>query len=285
MNIQELLKYGTSILKGAGISEPMREVSTFMCDALGCETVFLYCHPRYELTSKQQDDFLIMLKRRKNGEPIQYIRNYQEFMGLKFLVTPDVLIPRHDTETLVEQVIKVALQKSNPTILDMCTGSGCIAVSIAKYVLHCQVTATDISDRALKIASNNSLSMKVYDRVTLVQGNLFDNIHSTFDIIVSNPPYIRTNDIDTLQPEIKFEPKIALDGGVDGLMFYRHIIKDSVNYLNKDGSILALEVGSGQANEVNRLMQQYNFHNIHVIKDVQHIDRVIIGTLHYGRHM
>ena len=223
------------------------------------------------------------LKRRISAEPIQYILGKTEFMGFEFKVTPDVLIPRQETEILVETAVKyvAASQSHNATsinILDLGTGSGCIAISLAKLLPNAKITATDISDRALAVALRNAELNGV--KVNFIQSDLFHNYNlepDTYNLIVSNPPYIPTAQMKTLQPEVRYEPGIALDGGRDGLDFYRRIIGSSALYLEGDG-FLILEAGFNQRDAIENIFQKArDFKITDAIKDYNHIDRVIVA--------
>jgi release factor glutamine methyltransferase len=221
-----------------------------------------------------------MLSNRSEGMPVQYITGYQEFMSLDFDVQPGVLIPRQDTEILAETVIGCCRKNREPaTILDLGTGSGCIAVSLAYYLDECSVTAVDISEMALKIAYCNAVKNKVSERITFTAGNLFDNLGPVkFDVIVSNPPYARRHDIRTLQREVRdYEPVQALDGGEDGLWFYREIAGKAAGFL-KPGGLLAFEVGYDQSDAVVQILE-YDYTDIAVIKDLAGINRVVSGKL------
>ncbi|MBQ9600281.1 MAG: peptide chain release factor N(5)-glutamine methyltransferase [Clostridia bacterium] len=216
-----------------------------------------------------------MLVRRKNGEPLQYILGECEFMSLPFYVESGVLIPRADTETLVETVIEEA--KSDAKILDICSGSGCIGISLAHYIKDATVTMLDISDKAMNVSEKNIALNGVQDRVTVKKCDILNKIpQGKYDVIVSNPPYIETAVIDKLQTEVKdYEPRLALDGGGDGLVFYRRITDTAPQMLNENG-ILALEIGFDQGKSVSELMKK-NFEDIKVTKDLAGNDRVVIG--------
>lgn len=216
-----------------------------------------------------------MLVRRKNGEPLQYILGECEFMSLPFYVESGVLIPRADTETLVETVIEEA--KSDAKILDICSGSGCIGISLAHYIKDATVTMLDISDKAMNVSEKNIALNGVQDRVTVIKCDILNEIpQGEYDVIVSNPPYIETAVIDKLQTEVKdYEPRLALDGGGDGLVFYRRITDTAPQMLNENG-ILALEIGFDQGKSVSELMKK-NFEDIKVTKDLAGNDRVVIG--------
>ena len=216
-----------------------------------------------------------MLSRRKNGEPLQYILGECEFMSLPFYVESGVLIPRADTETLVEEIIKAA--KPQMKILDICSGSGCIGISLAHYIKDATVTMLDISDKAMNVSEKNIALNGVQDRVTVIKCDILNEIpQGEYDVIVSNPPYIETAVIDKLQTEVKdYEPRLALDGGGDGLVFYRRITDTAPQMLNENG-ILALEIGFDQGKSVSELMKK-NFEDIKVTKDLAGNDRVVIG--------
>lgn len=216
----------------------------------------------------------------KNGYPLQYITNNQEFMQLNFYVDDNVLIPQPDTEILVEEVIKICktyYEEKPIKVLDLCTGSGAIAISIKKYVDNAEITATDISGNALDIAKKNANLNNVY--IKFITSNMFEEINGKYDIIVSNPPYIEKKILKTLSKDVQCEPLIALDGGVDGLSFYREISKNAYKYLKKDG-YLALEIGYNQKNSVIDILEKENkYKDIKSIRDLENNDRVIISRL------
>jgi release factor glutamine methyltransferase len=219
-----------------------------------------------------------LINRRFKGEPVQHIIGSQEFMGLNFIVTKDVLIPRPETELLVNEACRGGFQAS-PYILDLCTGSGNIAVSIAKNMPQAEIIATDISEAALKIARKNAIRHNVENRIRFYNGDLFNALivvkNPKFDIIVCNPPYIKESEFPHLQLEVKIEPRIALYGGEDGLDFYRAIAKGSHRYLKKDGKIF-LEIGLHQADPIKDIFSSYNMFTIdRVVKDFNSIERVM----------
>lgn len=228
----------------------------------------------YELKDCEKEKIMKIAQRRENKEPLQYIVHNQYFYGNKFYVDENVLIPRADTEILVEEVLKKLTAESK--VLDLCTGSGCIAVSLKKAKNTIDVTASDISSNALTIAMINAKINNV--NVNFVKSDLFANINQKYDIIVSNPPYIKKADMDCLQEEVKCEPALALDGGNDGLDFYKQIILNAKSYLNKNGAV-ALEIGYNQAEEVKNILEENNYKNIKIIKDYGNNDRVVIGTI------
>lgn len=280
MTIREALVRGTEILNNAGVETPGADAGVMLCHIINCDRAFLYAHGGDVFDNNAAEKFTFYLQKRCSGMPVQYITGKQEFMSLEFHVTPDVLIPRHDTEILVETVMKYAHSlKRGIRILDIGTGSGCIAVSLARYIRNCLVVAVDISQKALDIARFNAIKNGVCRSIEFVRSNLFENISfECFDIIVSNPPYIKPDVIMQLRREVKdFEPINALDGGLDGLMYYRRITKYATCYL-KAGGLLAYEVGIGQSSDVAKLMG-YHFKGITSIKDLNGIDRVVTGCL------
>ena len=221
------------------------------------------------------------INERLNNRPIAYIVENREFMGLDFYVKEGVLIPRPDTEVLVEEVIELGKDKGPINILDIGTGSGAITVSLAKYLENAEITSVDISDIALEIGKINAVNNNVDNKINFVKSDLFTNIDKNmkFDIIVSNPPYIKREVIETLDKQVKdFEPYNALEGGVDGLDFYRAITSQAKDYL-KEGGILAYEVGHDQSEDVSKLMEKDGYTNIYTRKDLQQIDRVVIGSI------
>lgn len=234
-----------------------------------------FLHQEEEMEEEAYIELERLLKLRMNHIPLQQITGNQEFMGLPFRVNEHVLIPRQDTEILVEEVLKVSKDKS---VLDMCTGSGCIIISIAKLGKIKAAVAADISTEALLVAKENARENEA--PVQFVKSDMFEEIHQTFDIIVSNPPYIKTAEIQKLMPEVKeHEPYIALDGDTDGLKFYRIIAEKAGEFLNKDG-YLFLEIGYDQGEAVKELLSLNGFNDIRILKDLAGLDRVI-SAKHY----
>ena len=232
MTIRETIKKGMIDLKINGIAEPQLKARLIMQYILNKPRQYLLVYDDKTLTLRQEVDYFKSIKKLINGIPIQHITHIQEFMKMEFYVDSNVLIPRPDTEILVEEVIKIAKKIKAKKILDLCTGSGAIAVSLAKYMQESDITATDISKNALNIAKLNAKSNNVENKITFIESDLFDKIRKEkYDIIVSNPPYIKKEIINKLQKEVQNEPKIALDGGYDGLDFYRKIINTSYKYL------------------------------------------------------
>lgn len=260
---------------------PRLDVEILLEKALGnVDSLYIRLNLNKELTQEQEDLFNIFIQDRLKGRPVAYIVGNREFMGLDFYVQEGVLIPRPDTEPLVEELIELCREKENLSILDIGTGSGAITISLAKYLNTSKVKSFDISDIALEVGKKNAISNKVDDRVEFIKSDLFSSIENEniqFDVIVSNPPYIPKKDIETLHIQVKdYEPYTALEGGEDGLDFYRSITEQSRMYLKENG-ILAYEVGHDQAQDVSEIMKSNGYTKIYTKKDLQGIDRVVIG--------
>lgn len=240
------------------------------------EESYIIANANTQLTKMQENELINCINKITEGYPLQYITNQQYFMGLSFYVDENVLIPQPDTEILVETVIKIITELGiknkfdlgNMKVLDLCTGSGAIAISIKKYLPEVQVFASDISKNALKIAQKNANNNKV--KINFIESNMFENISETFDVITSNPPYIKTEEIRKLSKQVQNEPKLALDGGKDGLDFYKIIAKEGPKLLNKNGVIL-MEIGYDQGQAVTNL-----FKNSKCIKDYAGNSRVVV---------
>jgi len=267
--INNVLNMGREILQNNNID--ISEARLLLAFVLHIDTSELIT--RDECTSNEVGKFLVVLEKRVNGYPYAYIVGYKEFMKLKFKVDKNVLIPRSETELLVENVLKIIQSNKYEKILDLCTGSGCIAISLKKNANCINVTASDISNDALNIATHNSEVLNA--NVSFIQSNLFENISDVFDIIVSNPPYIHTKDIEQLQIEIQKEPIIALDGGIDGLDIYRIIAHKAKEHL-KDNGYLCLEIGYNQGESLKQILTNEGYKNIQIIKDLSNNDRNVI---------
>ena len=280
MTIKEVLKKGAIDLKVNNISESKLKSRLLMQFILNKPRQYLLVHDDESLTLRQEVDYFKGIKKMIKGVPLQHITHMQEFMKMNFYVNEDVLIPRPDTEVLVEEVIKIAKKINAKKILDLCTGSGAIAVSLAKYIQNSEITAVDISREALKVAKLNAKNNEVENQITFVESNLFEKIpKQKYDMIVSNPPYIRKDVIKTLDKEVQEEPEIALDGGYDGLDFYRKIIHLSEEYLKFRG-YLCLEIGYDQKIDVIELIEkEEKYVDTYGKKDLYGNDRVIITKL------
>ncbi len=273
MNYREALKKGEEKLINAGITEGKLDAWLLMSYTAKIDRSFYYTHMDEPYPSDLEHDLFAAIDKRAEHVPLQYITGEQGFMGLTFNVNSNVLIPRQDTETLVEEALKVI--RPEYRVLDMCTGSGCIIISIKYNVPEVVATGVDISKQALLVAKDNA--KKYGMNIDFVTGNLFDNISGDFDVIVSNPPYIPTTDILTLMPEVRdFEPVGALDGGADGLDIYRPLITGAKDHLREGGELM-LEIGCDQAADVTALMRENGFVAVDVKKDLSGNDRVVTG--------
>ena len=280
MQIKEAMRKGMIKLKTNDVKEPSLKARLLMQYILNRPREYILVHDDKQLTLRQNVDYFKLIKKLIEGVPLQHITHQQEFMKLMFYVDENVLIPRPDTEVLVEEVIKLSKSINAKKILDLCTGSGAIAVSLAKYIEGSQITATDISRKALSIAKLNATNNDVEDRITFVSSDLFQNIsEEKYDIIVSNPPYIKRKVIKTLDEEVKREPIIALDGGNDGLDFYKKIIGNAYQYLKYKG-YLCLEIGYDQKDEVIDLInKEEKYIDTYSKKDLFDNDRIVITKL------
>lgn len=275
MTFREAIEVGESILRVADIEDAKTDAWLLLAMVCKINRTYYYVHMDENLTIEQSKEYENVLKKRAEHVPLQYITGEQEFMGLPFKVTPAVLIPRQDTETLVEEALKVI--KPGMKVLDMCTGSGCILISIMKNVVGVEGLGVDISKQALIIAKENA-KLNGID-VSFERSDLFEMVSDTYDIIVSNPPYIPTDVISGLMPEVaQFEPFQALDGKEDGLYFYRKLVKDCRKYLKPDGKIL-FEIGHDQGEAVSEMLTYAGFSNVRVVRDLAGNDRVVIGGL------
>lgn len=275
MTYREALNLGEKVLETASIVEAKLDAWLLLEMVCKIDRSFYYLHMEDDLLEEQVSEYEIALKKRAEHVPLQYIVGETEFMGLKFKVNSSVLIPRQDTETLVEEALKVITPGMR--VLDLCTGSGCIIVSILHNVADVEGYATDISKQALNVAKENAKLNGV--AVNFERSDLFDNVTGTFDVIVSNPPYIPSLEVVKLMPEVgSFEPLEALDGKEDGLYFYREIIASCKEYLKPEGRIF-FEIGYDQGEAVRTMLLDAGFKEVRVIKDLAHNDRVVTGML------
>lgn len=280
MNIKQLLAEGTQILKNNNIEKPIMHARLLLEFILEKNREYLLVNENNEVEEMNKARYLESIERLADGEPIQYIKKHQEFMKLDFYVDNNVLIPRADTEILVEEAINLInnLKKTNLKVLDMCTGSGAIAVSIAKYIENIEVYGVDISEKALEVARRNAEKNKVEKKCNFINSDMFKNILDEFDIIISNPPYIKRKQIKELDKNVKREPIMALDGGENGLEFYERLAAESHHFLKKNG-ILLLEIGYDQKIEVvNILESTEKYYNIYSKKDLAQNDRIVVAT-------
>ena len=279
MNLKEILKYGKEELIKNNIEDASiiaKELAEYIFKITRAQMI---ANNDMEFSKDQTDNYINSIKKISTGIPIQYITNNQEFMNLNFYVDENVLIPQPDTETLVEEVINEYKEKKCE-ILDLCTGSGAIAISLAKYINESNIVASDISMKALQIAKLNAEKNLVRKKIEFIESDMFNKIYKDdFDIIVSNPPYIKTKVIEELDKQVKNEPYIALDGGADGLKFYKIIIENAYKYIKNEGKVF-LEIGYGQKNELINLFKENNhYENIYSKKDLGGNDRIIVATV------
>jgi len=288
LTINQLLIKGIDLLGERDFLNPFLDAHLLLGYTLNVDKVYLYTHKDDIIDEEHVDKYIDLINKRRGGYPLQYIIGKQEFMGLDFNVGEGVLIPRPDTEILVEALIDLTSKgdisnRDNINILDIGTGSGAITLSLAHYIKNAYVYSIDISDKALDIAKINCESLGLQSKVRFLKGDLFSplrdlDLKDEIDIIVSNPPYIPSKDIDELQSEVAdFEPRLALDGGIDGLDYYRNIVKQSTDYLAANG-ILAFEIGYDQGLSVKKLLEENgSFRDIEIRKDLSGNDRVVIA--------
>lgn len=273
MKYAEALKYAELYLQSRDIADAAVDAWYLMEFCCGMDRTRYFLRKTEEMSREEEDRYRKLLHKRGRHIPLQHITGEQEFMGLSFLVNEHVLIPRQDTEILVEEALKRL--KPGDEVLDMCTGSGCIIVSLMKLRDGLRGTASDVSPQALQVARENARRQGV--SVQFTESDLFETIHGTFDLIVSNPPYIPTKTIDGLMPEVReHEPVTALDGKEDGLYFYRRIIGESEGYLRAGGWLL-FEIGCDQGEAVSSMMRERQYTNVSVRKDLAGLDRVVLG--------
>ena len=275
MNYREAMCLGEKALVLAGVVDAKNDAWLLLAYSCKIDHTFYYLHMDEEMSEEAYESYQAVIKKRAEHVPLQYITGEQEFFGLPFKVDSGVLIPRQDTETLVEEALKYA--RPGMKIMDMCTGSGCILISIMKNVADIEGYGFDISKKALIIAKENAAMNKV--NAFFEKSDLFENVTEQYDMIVSNPPYIPTGDIVSLMPEVgQYEPIEALDGMEDGLYFYRKIVMEAKNHL-KEGGILLFEIGCEQGQAVSSMMNYAGFTDVRVLKDLAHNDRIVIGHL------
>lgn len=273
MTLKDAFLYGKRLLKEAGITEFETDAWLLLEEAAGCTRNDLYVRGDQELEKSSETLYKEFLEKRKSRIPVQQILGVQNFCGLAFIVTEDVLCPRLDTEVLVEEALKRIHPGSR--LLDVCTGSGCILLSLLHFRHGCTGVGVDLSEAALKIAEKNARKLGI--AAEFLHSDLFDQVEGMYDVIVSNPPYIATKEIEMLEPEVRDrEPRMALDGKEDGLFFYRKIIGEADAYLNPKGWLI-FEIGYDQGMAVSSMMREKDFEEVAVIKDLAGLDRVVIG--------
>lgn len=287
MTYAEVYNEGANYLTEAGIEEAALDARLLLEYVCGTDRNTLLAHGDRSVTEEDRLRYQELIKQRASRIPLQYLTGTQNFMGLDFLVSEHVLVPRQDTEFLVEEVLKNL--HDGMRVLDLCTGSGCILISLLRYTNDCQGMGVDISPEALAVAEKNadrlltengeSTESERRGCLQFLESDLYERVEGIFDVIVSNPPYIPTKVIDTLMPEVReHEPRLALDGSEDGLLFYRRIIEGSRAHL-KGGGMLFFEIGYDQGAAVRDLMEQAGFLEVQVTKDYAGLDRVASGIL------
>ncbi|MEO8574541.1 MAG: peptide chain release factor N(5)-glutamine methyltransferase [Pyrinomonadaceae bacterium] len=278
--IDEKLNEVEAILKKNVIPEPRREASLLIGLALKRDRTFLIAHPEYDLDPRYDGEINDLVRRRALHEPFQYISGVQEFYGLEFEVTPDVLIPRPETEMLVEHGLEILGKSSGNSVCDVGTGSGCIAVSMLHEMTRVHATALDASKNALKVAGRNADKHGVRDRLELLESDVFSSLDAQkFDLVVSNPPYVPADDIEGLQAEVRdFEPHTALTDWSDGLSIIRRIVNESPNFLSHDGHLL-VEIGFDQSPKVAEMFDHTRWHSPDLFHDLQGIPRLVSAQL------
>jgi release factor glutamine methyltransferase len=279
--ILEILQWTTNYFREKEIQSPRLTAEVLLAHTLHQDRMSLYVHHDQPLEAEERSRFKALVKQRVQGTPTQYLTSKQEFWSLEFQVTPDVLIPRPETEHLVEAAINVAAQFPQPAIVDVGTGSGNVAISLKKEIPHAEVYASDISEAALEIARRNAGNLlNGEDRIILRHGDLLQPFSgSTFDLIISNPPYVSAAEYETLSGEIReHEPKLALYAGEEGLDVYRKLIPQAQSYLNPHGYVL-VEIGYGQKDAVVGIFEEHEFAILDIIKDYAGIDRVVVACI------
>lgn len=276
MTYREAIVLGEKNLQQADIADAKTDSWLLLAMACKIDHTYYYMHIDEEMSEEQVREFEVLIRKRAERVPLQYITGEQEFMGLTFHVNSNVLIPRQDTETLVEEALKVI--KPGMKVMDMCTGSGCVLISILKNAHDVEGIGYDISQQAINVAKENAKFNEV--PAVFERSDLFEDVvENDFDVIVSNPPYIPTDVVATLMPEVsQFEPREALDGKGDGLYFYSKILEQCKNYMKQDGYIL-FEIGCEQGDAVSTMMRLAGFSEVRVIKDLARNDRVVMGHL------
>lgn len=274
MEYKKLYEWGRAKLQNAGIEEADLDARLLLEYICGTDRNTLLVHGDRAVSEKEQSQYEDFIGKREKRIPLQYITGEQEFMGLSFAVNENVLIPRQDTEILTEEALRNL--EDGMAVLDMCTGSGCILLSLLNYTNDCVGVGADISKKALEVAEENN--RRLGKNAVFIQSNLFEKVEGKFDMIVSNPPYIPYDVIPTLMEEVKtYEPLTALDGREDGLYFYREIVRQAGKHLNRGGQLL-FEIGCEQAADVSKLLLDAGYKEVQTVKDLAGLDRVVFGT-------
>lgn len=274
---RDALEYGKKTLQECEIEDAKLDAWLLLEHVSGISRSWYFVHEDEEISQECIEKYEMLIEQRGKHIPLQQLTKEAYFYGMKFFVNENVLIPRQDTEVLVEQVLNLANGKENLKLLDMCTGSGCILLALLAYLKQASGTGVDLSEKALEVAQRNGKELGI--EAFWVQSDLFDKVSDNYDIIVSNPPYIETSVIEGLMDEVKlYEPRMALDGTEDGLFFYREITMQAGKYLNNQG-ILAFEIGYNQGKAVSEFMKENGYKEVQVLQDLAGLDRVVIGRI------
>ena len=278
MNIENILDKGITILKNNNILNPALDSEILLSKSINKDKKYMILNSKEVLNSKQLDSFINYINRRKNGEPIAYLTNKKEFWKDEFYVNKNVLIPRPDTEMIIEQVIKTYSEKSQLQVLDIGTGSGCILLSIIKERPNSYGTGIDISKKSINVSKINAKQLNLTNRVKFIHSSV-DNFNiGKYDLIVSNPPYIELSSLRYLEKNVvNYEPKLALSGGIDGFSEIRKVINKAKNLIKKKGK-LVLEIGFNQRDKVKKILQKEGFYVNKALRDYGNNDRCIIST-------
>ena len=281
MKIGELLNAATKVLSEVGIDTARLDSQLLLGKVLNKDKLYLMINNTESVKNTDEEMFLELINKRKEKMPVRYILGECDFMGLDFFVEEGVLIPRSDTEVLVEKVLSMIDENAELNACDLCSGSGAIGIALANYRKNIKVDTIDYYDRPEKVTKRNIERHNLQDRMNFIKSDLLKeaiNQGKKYDLLVSNPPYIRAEEIETLMSDVKdYEPHTALDGGDDGLVFYRRIMEESKSVL-KNNSIIAFEIGYDQGESVKKIMENNGCKNVEVIKDLAGLDRVVIGT-------
>lgn len=279
MNISQLLKEAESGFGAEGLPTPGLDAEVLLAFSIERERHFLYAHPAKEISGVEMERFRSLVARRIEGEPVAYITGRKEFWSLGFEITPDVLIPRPDTEILIEEILKLFDQERERKIriLEIGTGSGAISVALASELKNASITATDFSPNALAVAEKNAVNNKVGDKISFVCGDMFESVEGKFDIIVSNPPYISECEFGLLAPEVReYEPRRALVAGPEGTEFHRKLVRDGERFLEKGGR-LVMEMGAGQRFALEKMLKDKDYCDITFRSDYAGVERVAMA--------
>ncbi len=275
MQLKDALRSAITLLEENRVGSPRMNAEVLLMFVLGCDRAYLYAHPERELSPDEQNRFDEALEQRARGVPAQYITGHQEFWGLDFIVGPAVLIPRPETEHLVEAVLELCKTIERPRIVDVGTGSGCVALALASELPHAEIHATEISADALEIARANAARLLLTDRVTFHATDLLDGVAGPFDIVASNPPYVGESEYEKVQLEVrKFEPRCAVFAGADGMDVIRRLAPQARAAL-KPGGFLAMEIGYSQEAAVRAVL--HDWQDVRAVPDLQGIPRVIVA--------